>query len=334
MKPINLILVGLGSLAPRIVEFILERQKQFRLVGAVDPDPRKLGRDLGRACGLRKKLHIPIVADLDQGRWRDKPKLAILSTDLDLNRLAPQIEALAAAGLHVLATCEELSFPWLTAPALAHRLDTIAKRHQVTILAPGLNTGFITDLLPIALTAVCQRVDSIHVARVQNAALCHALFQEKMGLGLTVQDFAKKRQADLLRFAGLTESISMIATRMNWKLTKIENDLKPITARRLMRTKSITIGRGAVAGVQQIGRGFLNKEEKVRLLLRTVVAEAKPYDKLEIRGVPGLTMHIAGGIKDDAAAAAIVLNAISSVLSASAGLKTMIDIPVVSWFSA
>ena len=60
------------------------------------------------------------------------------------------------------------------------------------MLATGVNPGFLMDSLPLNLTAICQRVDHIGVARVQNASLRRGPFQAKIGSGLTVAEFEAK----------------------------------------------------------------------------------------------------------------------------------------------
>lgn len=334
METIKVVQVGLGSLGQKITGYLLERKASFRIVGAVDVDPRKVGRDLGRVCGLRKKLNVPIVASLGEVLKREKPHVAILTTVSDLKRITPQIETIVAAGLHVVTTCEELSYPWVTAPAPAHRLDAVARQNHVAVLATGINPGFMMDLLPTALTAVCQRVDRIRISRIQNAATRRVPFQAKIGAGLRLKEFEAKRKEGILRHVGLTESVSMIAARMEWKLTKIEDDLRPIIARKPIRTRGMSIPRGAAAGVQQIGRGFVGPEEKITLVFRASIGEPAPRDTVEVFGEPSFVSTINGGIHGDVATCAIVLNAIRQALRAGPGLKTMIDVPVVSWFSA
>lgn len=333
MKTINIVQVGLGPLGQKITGYLLERQSQFKIIGAVDVDPKKAGRDLGRVCKLRKKLNVPVVANLHDAHWREKPQAAILTTISDLKRITPQIEMLVTAGLHVVTTCEELVFPWITAPALAHRLDAMAKRNNVTILAVGVNPGFMMDILPITLTAVCQKVDRIRVARIQNAAVRRLPFQKKIGAGLTLKEFDVRRKEGTLPHVGLAESISMIAAHLNWKLTKIEEELKPIIARKPIRTRPMTILRGMAAGVQQIGRGFVGPEEKITLVFRAAVNEPKPRDVVEVFGEPTFVSTIPGGVNGDIATCAIAINAVRQVLRASPGLKTMVDIPGVSCYS-
>ena len=43
--------------------------------------------------------------------------------------------------------------------AQARQIDGWAKKAKVAVLSTGVNPGFVMDALPIALTAVCDRVD-------------------------------------------------------------------------------------------------------------------------------------------------------------------------------
>jgi 4-hydroxy-tetrahydrodipicolinate reductase len=93
------------------------------------------------------------------------------------------------------------------------------------------------------------------------------------------------------------------------------------------------IARGMAAGVKQMGRGFVGREEKITLVFRAAIGEPDPRDSVEVFGDPAFVSTIAGGINGDVATCAIVLNAIRPMLRAGPGLKTMVDIPVVAWYA-
>jgi len=107
---------------------------------------------------------------------------------------------------------------------------------------------------------------------------------------------------------------------MGWKLDKTEDILTPIMAE----------SAGMVTGVQQIGKGYVQGEEKITLLFRAAIGEKNPRDTIEIKGIPEITSSIAGGINGDVATCAIIVNAIKSIIDASPGLKTMTDISLIS----
>lgn len=332
MASVRVVQVGLGPLGQRIVRYLLERKDKARLVGAVDTDPEKHGKDLGTVCGLKQKLGVRVAPGVDLLPARARPQVASLATVSGLAGIAPQIEAMARAGLHVVSTCEELSFPWQTAPRLARRIDAAARRAGVAVLGTGVNPGFLMDFLPTALTAVSQRVDRIRVSRIQDARHRRVPFQRKIGAGLDLDAFAAKQKQGTLRHVGLTESMHMIAARMGWKLDRTEDVLSPIVARKRVRTRVMDIRTGMARGVQQIGRGFVGKDERITLVFRAAVGEPNPVDRVEVFGEPNIVSSVRGGINGDVATCAIVINAARQVLQATPGLHTMTDIPVVSFF--
>ena len=333
--------IGLGPIGQRIVQYVMER-KGLKLVGAVDLDPAKAGKDAGEVCGLAAKLRVPVAATLAEAvlRARSRPDVAVLCTTSSLKKAAPQILDIVARKIAVVSTCEELSFPWKTAPALARKLDAAARKSRVAVLGTGVNPGFLMDFLPLAMTGICRRVDSVRVTRTQDASIRRVPFQQKIGAGLTLAEFEAKRQAGTLRHVGLTESMQMIASRLGWRLTRTEDVLTPILAETEITSGYKPIHSGMAAGVQQIGRGWVGggssagggEREVITLVFRAAVGEPDPADTIEVKGDPSFRSTIPGGINGDVATCAITVNAIASILKAAPGLRTMADIaPVSCW---
>jgi hypothetical protein len=331
MQPIRIIQVGMGPLGRKITQFLIERPA-FRLVAATDTDPELAGRPLGEVCGL-PGLDLPIHRSLREAVRDGNPQVAILTTVYDMARITPQLEELLAFRLPVVSTCEELCFPWISHPDLAKRIDREARRRRVAILGTGVNPGFLMDTLPVCLTAVCQKVEAVRVSRIQDAAFRRLPFQKKIGAGLNLEQFEAKSREGTLRHVGLTESMHLIAARMGWRLDRTEDHLSPVVAQSRIVTETLTIEAGQAAGVQQIGRGFAGAEEKITLSFRASVGEPNPQDSVEIAGTPPFVSTIRGGINGDVATCAITLNAVPRLLAAGPGLKTMVDIPVISFFS-
>ena len=337
--------VGLGPLGQKIVSYVVERSG-MEIVSAVDPAADKAGKNLSELCGLNKDLGIKVSADIKSAiKENNKPNVALLATVSSLQEMVPQVESIAKYGINVVSTCEELVFPGDTQPELAQRLDEVAQKYGISVLATGVNPGFLMDFLPIAFTAVCQEVKSIKVSRIQDASIRRIPFQKKIGAGLSPDEFEEKKKTGTLRHVGLTESIQMIARRMGWKVDKTEETLTPIIDPHLnpsptsgergsilrIEPHSVDEKKGMVAGVQQIGKGYVNGEEKITLLFRASIGEKNPRDTIEIKGTPEITSTIAGGINGDIATCAIIINAIKPIINASPGLKTMIGIPAVSF---
>jgi 4-hydroxy-tetrahydrodipicolinate reductase len=168
--------VGLGPIGLGIVRQVAARSG-FRIVGAVDIDPDKIGTDLGVVAGLEHRLRVKITDDLDHAIKKSKPDIVVLCTSSSLAVVTDQIAAIAKRRVPIVSTTEELAYPWYSNRKLAKRIDALAKKHKVAVLGTGVNPGFTMDALPIMLTAVCERVDAIQVDRVQDASRRRLPFQ-------------------------------------------------------------------------------------------------------------------------------------------------------------
>jgi hypothetical protein len=327
---LRVVQMGLGPLGQKIVKYALER-KEIVFVGAVDPARDKVGKDLGKLCG-KKALGVIVQSDLASALKDQQADVAIITTLSSLAKVESQISEAASFKLPIVSTCEELSYPFGVQPEISTRIHEVCKRNGVACLGTGVNPGFLMDYLPSVLSSVCQDVQKVTVRRVQDASSRRVPFQKKIGAGLTIEQFDAKVDEGTLRHVGLTESIHMIAASLNWRLDKTTETLKPVIAKRLISSGFMKIKKGQACGVEQIGKGFVGTKEVIRLHFRAAVGEKRSYDTIEITGTPNLSSTIRGGVNGDIATCAITLNGLRSVLKASPGLKTMLDIPVPGFF--
>jgi hypothetical protein len=203
----------------------------------------------------------------------------------------------------------------------------------VAVLGTGVNPGFVMDALAITLTGVCERVDRVTINRIQDARIRRLPFQQKIGSGLTREEFAAKARAGRVRHVGLTESIAMIASAFGWKLDRVVDEIQPKIADARVSSEFLTVEPGLVCGIIQDGTGFVGGEPLIRLHMEAYLGAPESYDSTDIEGVPNLAMKIAGGVHGDIATTSIAVNSIPKVLSAPPGLHTMRSLPIPSWYS-
>lgn len=329
---INVIQLGMGPLGVKMTQFIRQRQG-IRTVAAVDPHPQKAGQDIGE-MGNQDAYGVTIQSDVQTAvkTANAAPQVALITTVSDMTRITPQIEACIEAGLPVVSTCEELFYPWDTAPELAQRIDKAAKTHGVAVIGTGVNPGFMMDALPAQLTALCQRVDKIEVYRVQDASKRRIPFQEKIGAGLSPDAFDAKKIDGSLRHVGLTESMQFMARQLGWTLDKTEDIIEPVILDKEREFPDVLVPKGYAAGVLQTGNGYVGDEIRIKLIFRAAVGEPESYDEIIIHGEPNLRSRIEGGVNGDVATCAISVNACKTVFNAVPGLHTMATLPMVSNF--
>jgi 4-hydroxy-tetrahydrodipicolinate reductase len=322
---------GLGPIGAAVARQVASR-KGFQIVGAVDIDRDKVGRDLGDVIGLDKKLRIRVTNDAAGAIKSGKPDVAVLCTSSSLKSVMPQIEAVLKKKVAIVSTTEELSYPVGKNRALAKKIDALAKKAKVAVLGTGVNPGFAMDALPIMLTGINERVDSIRVDRIQDARTRRLPFQQKIGSGLNTEQFAQKVKDGSVRHVGLAESVTMIADAMGWKLDKVTDDIKPKIADKGVESELIAVDPGYVCGIIQDGVGYSKGKPVITLHMEAYLGAPESYDAVTIEGNPRITQKITGGLHGDIATASITVNSIPKILRVTPGLRTMADMPVPSWF--
>jgi 2,4-diaminopentanoate dehydrogenase len=331
MATIRVLPFGLGPIGAAIVKQLAARPG-FKIVGAIDIDPAKVGRDLGDVVGLPKRLGVKVSDAAAKVLKTAKPDVVVLCTSSSIKKVMPQIETILKAKTAIVSTTEELSYPGYTHIRQARQIHAWAKKAKVAVLGTGVNPGFAMDALPIALTGVCERVDRITVHRVQDARIRRLPFQQKIGAGLTTEQFQKKVDDGSVRHVGLTESIAMIADAMGWPLDRITDDIQPKLASVTISSEFLAVDAGYVCGIIQDGVGYRKNDAVIRLHMEAYLGAPESYDSVEIEGSPRISSKIAGGIHGDVATASIVVNSIPKVLSAAPGLHTMRDLALPSFF--
>lgn len=324
-SPIHVALIGAGPMGINIYKLSLQR-KDILITHVVDIDPSLNGKDMGQHADL-DATGVMITNQYDQ---LDNVQVTILATVSDLPRIGPQLIDLINAGLPVVSTCEELFYSWETAKEWSETIDLAAKDKGVAVLGTGVNPGFLMDALPAMFTGLCNEVERIEVRRYQDAQFRRVPFQKKIGAGLSLEEFEKRKNDGSLRHVGLTESMHFIARQLSWKLDNTIETIEPVIAHRNIETSALNIVSGQASGVRQTGTGIVNGEEKIKLAFQATVGEPEPYDEIEIYGTPHIRSRIMKGIHGDIATCAIILNACKSILNAKPGLRTMADIPMIT----
>lgn len=325
---IKAVLFGVGPLGVAIAKGMLEK-KGMRMVGAVDISKDLVGKDLGEVLKLGKTLGVTVTDDGQGLLSKAKPDLAIIATKSSVKGIYPELTTCINAGVDVVSTCEELSYPYYKEPKLSAEIDELAKKHKVAVLGTGINPGYLMDALPIMLTGPCLHVDSIKVTRMMDSSKRRIPFQKKIGTGLSPEQFEKNiREKVITGHVGLVESIAHIAAARGWTLDSItEFPPEPVITKKEIKTPYTTIRPGYVAGLKSVAHGIKGGKPIIVLEFVANALVQEEYDAVLIEGVPNVNQKIIGGVHGDIGTVAVVLNMIPKVLNAAPGLVTMKDLP-------
>jgi 4-hydroxy-tetrahydrodipicolinate reductase len=170
------------------------------------------------------------------------------------------------------------------------------------------------------------------VDRIQDARIRRLPFQQKIGAGLTREQFQKKVDDGSVRHVGLAESVSMIADALGWKLERITDEIQPKIAAEGVASEFLAVDPGFVCGIVQDGVGYRGGQAVITLHMEAYLGAPESFDAVEITGSPALKMKLAGGVHGDIATASITVNSIPKILAVAPGLHTMRDMPLPSFF--
>jgi 2,4-diaminopentanoate dehydrogenase len=326
-KRIRVVQFGLGPIGTSIVQ-LMKQKHGLEIVGGIDRDPAKAGRDLGElAEASDAPWGIPVAASAE-GVLDNLVDVVVHSTSSYLENVKDELLSCISAGCCIVSTCEELAYPFRKHPELSARLDAAAKEEGVALVGAGVNPGFVMDKLLLVASSVCQRVEFAKATRIVNASRRRLPLQRKIGAGMTPQEFRGQVDAGVIKHHGLPESIALVADGLGFSLDDITETIEPVLAGEPVKTDYLEVAAGQVAGVRQIARGLAGGREKVLMELQMYVGAQGPVDTVELGGEPNITMTVPGGTHGDIATAAVAVNAIPPILAAPAGLRTVKDLPV------
>ena len=330
--PIRVLLLGIGRMGSGIARLITEK-KGLELVGAFGRMPEHAGVDLGRAIGLDRDLSIPIGGDLGDTISSTRPQIAIQATCSRLADAFGEIATLVGHGVNVISIAEEMAYPAVASPARAEKLHQLALARGVSILGTGANPGFVLDLLVIALTGVCARIDSITATRVNDLSPYGPTVLRSQGVGVTPEEFRRGlRDGTVVGHIGFQQSIHMIARAVGWEIARIVETREPIIARVARQTPFVTVAPGYVAGCLHKAVAYRNDNAVITLIHPQQVQPEREAietgDSIEIHGEPIVRLGGSPEIPGGGATIALAVNMIPQVLNAGPGLHTMADLPV------
>ena len=198
----------------------------------------------------------------------------------------PVLETIFKSKTPVVSTTEELSYPGYTHIRQARQVDAWARKAKVAVLGTGVTPGFAMDALPIMLTGVCERVDRVLVTRVQDARLRRLPFQQKIGAGLTTEQFQRKVDDGSVRHVGMTESIAMIADALGWTLDRISDETQPKLATVTISSEFLAVDPGYVCGVIQEGPAIARASRSSGCISRPIWVRPTPTTRSRLKDRP------------------------------------------------
>ena len=318
---------GLGPIGQECLKLVATKP-WARVVGAIDSDPAKVGKDIRALCGIPHLKPLRVCGAVPE--LREKPDLIFHTAVSRLDSAFSQLVPILARGINIVSSCEELLFPQLRWPRLAARLQVACRRSGARLLGTGVNPGFVMDLLPLVLSGVTRRIDAIHVQRVVNASTRRKPLQTKIGSSLAPEEFRRLFRTGKAGHAGLKESVALIVHALGYRIKSIRSIIETgdaIVAAKPIETAFLRVRRGQTCGLHQRAEACIPGGPRISLDLKMYLDANNPHDAIQIEGDPPLDLLVRGGIAGDPATVAALVNAAPRLMRMPPGLRLISELP-------
>lgn len=322
---------GLGAMGSGVARNIVKKE-DLRLVGAVEKDPERIGKDLGEYLGEERTGRL-VYSDIEKAIVETRPDIVVIATNSFVKEVLPKIEAAARHHVDILTIAEEMAFPFVSHPEESEVLENIAWRYGVSILGTGINPGFVLDLLIIAMTGACLKVNRIEARRINDLSPFGKTVMETQGVGTTPEEFKKGiEKGNIVGHIGFQQSIAMIGNALGWEIDRIEESREPIISNTERKTAVAHVKPGMVAGCKHVGRGYCGDKLMIELVHpQQILPETEGVDTgdyIDIYGDPEIHLSIKPEIPGGKGTIALATNMIPAVIEAAPGLLEMSELPI------
>jgi hypothetical protein len=317
----------------------------LEVVGVLVYSDDKAGRDAGDVCGIGP-IGVTTTQDRDEIIAADADcVLHMAKGEMDQAGALDDICALLASGKNVVSTAVTgLIYPLSMGPEVVERLEEACTQGGTTFHATGIEPGWASEVLPLAMSGLFRYVDSLAVQELLNyssydsafilfdimgfgrpadadvpgadPALLGGAFRAPLmlladGLGATIDDFLFDRQVALTDEAfdvkaGRVEAGTVSAQRFS--ITAVVDGRPALTIEHITR-----LGEGQ-APDWPTGRGWKVTVEGLPSMVLEAKIAVHGEDEND-QGCLGTAMH--------------AVHAVVPVCAASPGIKTFLDLPTI-----
>jgi len=317
---------------------------QLQLVGAWVHDARKAGRDVGELCGIGP-IGVRATDDVE----------AILATPADCvlySPLLPQLDEvvrLLESGKNVV-TPVGWFYPFHT-PGVAH-LEAACQSGGVSLHGTGIHPGGITELLPLTVARLSRNITHVRAEEFSDIRVYRAemVVREIMLFGKPPEEARHSPMLDLLGF-GFGQSIDMLATALGFRLDAHKTGAHAMAvATQPIQTPVGVLETGTVAAQRFAWHGTVGGEPVITVRVNWLMGEQHldpPWTiggerfEVSVDGDPSVHVTFKGlqppfeeadldrnpGI---VATAMHCVNSIPYVCAAPPGIRTYLDLPLIT----
>ena len=244
--PLRVVQWATGYVGTHTLKKVIEHP-QLELAGVYVFSESKEGKDAGELCGM-PPTGVKATRSIDDIIALKPDCVLYMQEGIDIDDIC----RLLASGANIVTTRAEFHYGAKLDPETRARVEEACCKGNSSIHATGSSPGFITEALPIVLTSIQRRVDSITIDEFANMVDGCSPFMlfETMGYGKPPATFDKNRLG--MVHNGFRQSLELLGDALGKPIDTIEASAETACA-----TKPIEVP-GEGGGI--IGPGTLAAE--------------------------------------------------------------------------
>lgn len=343
--------IGTGNVGRHALRQLIS-DPRFELTGVWVSSESKAGKDAAELAGFEESTGITATPDLD-AVLATGPQCAVYTAMAD-NRLPEALEdyrRILTAGIDVVGSSAVfLQHPWQVLPdAMIKPIEDAAQQGNSSLFVNGIDPGFANDLLPLALAGTCQSIEQIRCMEIINYDTYDSatVMFDVMGFGKPTDETPMLLQPGVLSLAW-GSVVRQLAAGLGIELDEVTETYVREPAPEAFDIAAGHIEQGTAAALRFEVRGM--KDGKIATVLEHVTrlrddlcpdwpqpAQEGGSYRVEVTGEPTYTLDLCqsspNGDHNHAglvATAARVVNAIPAVVDAPPGIRTTLDLPLIT----
>ena len=189
-RKVKVVQYGVGKMSLYTMRYVYE--KGGEIVGAIDINPKVIGKDIGEILGTENKgVKVVSAEDARKVLEETRPDIVIVTTMSLIKDLENPLMLCAELGLNAITTCEEAFYPENSNPTLTKKIDELAKKNNCTITGSGYQDIYWGQLIS-SIAGSTQKITKIKGSSSYNVEEYGIALAKAHGAGLTLEDFDKE----------------------------------------------------------------------------------------------------------------------------------------------
>lgn len=341
MATLKVIQWATGTVGKHAVRAVLDTP-DLELAAVYTYNPEKAGCDVGEICGI-PSTGITLSADRD--RILAMPADCVLymaQGEGKRDQVLDDVCALLASGKNVVSTAiTELIYPKACGSEVVQRLEEACRQGGVSFHATGIEPGWASEVLPLAMSGLFKRIDHLLVQEIMDySTYPSADMISAMGFGQPPEPIPEM-SIPMGQGGAFVAPLMMVADALGAVIEDVRFECEVAAAETARDAGGIRVEAGTTAGKRYRfiavieGRPAMTVEHVTRL--GEDIAPHWPQGRgwhVTVEGSPSMSLRCEIGIhgedhNDQAclATAMHAVHAIAPVCAVPPGIRTFLDLP-------